>query len=365
MARTTERSCHVPMGSRAAALVSVLSALGSACEASQAQQSAPVLVRAENPIGVGPRDRVIVLDAPTGARREIYRSEGQIADQVAVSPDGRYVAFAEVVGSEPAAEGRLTLLALSGQVVRTIKSAENRGLRNYVWCCDSDRIAVITGSSREDPAFRPETLHIVDVRTGEEKNVESIWRPLQAAWAAFDSSLYIKGAPPPEARGKPGGQWPVYRYHAPSGRLSTTTHRGIFFSPDGSYYFDPSVEGAPFRLYRTIDDQDVTATLTLPSEQVRWGPEFGWMPGADHALLFLDRPPRVPLRPGQPRAPPRRLDPNVPQVYPDRWNLALDAETGRIIDRFQGDIGAGWKTNASALVVERRTGVELVRPRRR
>ncbi len=98
MARTTERSCHVPMGSRAAALVSVLSALGSACEASQAQQSAPVLVRAENPIGVGPRDRVIVLDAPTGARREIYRSEGQIADQVAVSPDGRYVAFAEVVG---------------------------------------------------------------------------------------------------------------------------------------------------------------------------------------------------------------------------------------------------------------------------
>ena len=45
--------------------------------------------------------------------------------------------------------------------------------------------------------------------------------------------------------------------------------------------------------------------------------------------------------------------------------IAVDAETGRIIDRFQGDIGAGWKTNASALVVERRTGVELVRPRRR
>src|SRR5437773_11925806 len=117
------------MGSRAAALVSVLSALGSACEASQAQQSAPVLVRAENPIGVGPRDRVIVLDAPTGARREIYRSEGQIADQVAVSPDGRFVAFAEVVGSEHAAEWRLTLLALSCHVVLHIKTSEYGGLR--------------------------------------------------------------------------------------------------------------------------------------------------------------------------------------------------------------------------------------------
>src|SRR5205809_7799997 len=141
MARTTERSCHVPMGSRAAALVSVLSALGSACEASQAQQSAPVLVRAENPIGVGPRDRVIVLDAPTGARREIYRSEGQIADQVAVSPDGRYVGFPALVGSAPPAEGRLALLALSGQVVRTIKSGATRRPRNYVCCCVRDRVA--------------------------------------------------------------------------------------------------------------------------------------------------------------------------------------------------------------------------------
>ena len=63
------------------------------------------------------------------------------------------------------------------------------------------------------------------------------------------------------------------------------------------------------------------------------------------------------------RKPPQLMDRNVPQLYPDRWNVAVDAETGRVIERFQGDIGAGWKTNSRALPVEGHGGVELVQLR--
>jgi hypothetical protein len=50
-------------------------------------------------------------------------------------------------------------------------------------------------------------------------------------------------------------------------------------------------------------------------------------------------------------------------VAPDRWNLAVDAETKRVTERFQGDIRA-WRTSGPVLPVEKRTGVELVAPRR-
>src|SRR6266516_2369292 len=240
-----------------------------------------------------------------------------------------------------------------------------RGVRDYTWCCSSAKLAIITGVVGE--AVRPvaESLYVVDVQAGAEQFIEGVPRPLQVAWAAFDSSLYIKCAPPPEARGKPGDPAsPVYRYHVPSGRLSRTTHRGIFFSPDGNYYFDVRwAEDSGFRLYRASDDENITSRLALSPRQL--GPDAMWALGAGHVLVFIEKEPRAPEpKPG--RQPDRfqLTDRHAPLVYPDRWNVEVDAETGRVIDRFQGDIHAGWKTNAPTVPVERRSGVELVRPRR-
>ncbi len=88
------------------------------------------------------------------------------------------------------------------------------------------------------------------------------------------------------------------------------------------------------------------------------------MPGADHVLIFTEKPPPQAPKVRQPGD--RRFvgtETRAPRVFPDRWNVTVDAETGRVINRFQGDIGAGWKTNARALPVERRAGVELLPPR--
>lgn len=188
-------------------------------------------------------------------------------------------------------------------------------------CCGPDRLAVITGTVGEpgpiDEAAStslPEGVSVIDVQTGAAVHIDV----------------------------------------------------GVFFSPDGRYYFDTGVYEASgsFRLYRTANDQDVTAQLAVPRHHL--GPEGGWMPGSDHVLVFIEKPP--PRKPGPPEtgdtARGFRGARRMPQVYPDRWNLTVDAETGQVIDRFQGDLGAGWKTNAAALPVERRTGIALVPARR-
>ncbi|HMG17750.1 MAG TPA: hypothetical protein VK573_03410 [Gemmatimonadales bacterium] len=358
---------------RVATCLALISGLPVICTA-HAQDTIPLLVRVEDRTRATPTNRVVARELSTGVDREIYRSEGDILDHVALSPGGRYVAFVEVVGPGGARKQRLVVVELSNRAIRRYGESSiyaARGIRMYVWCCGPDLVAVITGGlAQGDPpagesTTLPHGLSLMDVRTGVATPIEGLRFPLQIHWAGFDSSLYIKDSPDaaPGARGPT--VYPIYRYHVPTRALSRTMRRGIFFSPDGKYYFDTGVaEGwGRFQLYRTAGDQDVTARLAVARHHL--GPEGGWMPGADHALLFIEKPAPQPPKPPQPGDSTVRLSgPPRPRVFPDRWNLAVDAETGRVIDRFQGDAGAGWKTNAAALPVERRTGINLFTVRR-
>jgi hypothetical protein len=332
----------------------------------------PVLVRVEDRTRVGPRNRVVLQHPQTRVDREVYRSEGHIPYDVSVSPDGRYLAFIEVVSQTGAGKQRLTVIEPSGEIASILGESSlyaARGIREYLWCCGPDTLAIITGGLADEGGMGESTtlpygLSLIDVRTGVATPVEGLRFPVQIHWAAFDSSLYIKDSPH-AARGAPRPLvWPVYRLHLPTRVLSRTTHHGVYVSPYGTYYFDTGVYEASrrFQLYRTADDQDVTARLTVARHHL--GPEGGWMPGAHHVLVFVEK-----AAPGPPKPPGlqgRLVDEGRrPRVDPDRWNLAVDAETGRIIERFQGDIAVGWKTNAPALPVERRSGVELFRPRLR
>lgn len=326
--------------------------------AAVSQVTGSLLVRVEDRSRLGARNRVVVRDPRLGADRDIYRSDGSIVGDVTISTDGQYISLMEVVGEERRPVKRLVILDLSGRIVRTIA---DKPIARHTWCC-AGRIAVIVGRAVEEGiGFMPEGVSVVDVQTGSEQRLEGVALPYQMHWASFDSSLYIMAFPPRGARG-PAAVPPVYRYHAPSGNLSLTTRRGVFFSPDGLYYYNPSVEGSGFGLYQTSNDQDVTARLQLPRERVADGPEFGWMPSTGHALLFIDRARPAEPEPAQPPPSFRLGDRNLPHVYPDRWNLVVNAETGSVVDRFQGDLGAGWKTNAAALPVERRTGIDLIPP---
>ena len=341
-----------------------------------AQDTIPFLVRVEDRGRVTVRDRIVIRDPRTGADREIFRTphaEGHIPYQVTVSPDGRYLAFIEVVSQTGAGEIRLTVIDRSGRIVRLLGESSihaARGIREHLWCCGPHILAILVGtlSPFERPSGEssslPPGLSLIDLRTGSTvAHVDGLRFPEQLHWAGFDSSIYIKDVPnvPPGTRGPV--PWPIYRYHVPTGRLTQSAHVGVFFSPDGRYYFDRGVreESSSFQLYRTDNDQDVTATLAVPRHHI--GPEGGWLPGADHTLVFIEKALPRPLSEG-PRRPAVRMAPGTSQVYPDRWNLLVDAETGQVIERFQGDIGAGWKSYPPRLPVERRDGVELLPPLR-
>lgn len=354
-------------------LIGVVLAFSPPPEMANGQELVPVVVRVEDRTRLTPTNRVVVRDPTTGIDSEIYRSDGDIFDDVALAPSGRYIAFIEVVGPGGARRQRLVVVELSSLTIRRFGESSiyaARGIREYLWCCRPDTLAIVTGGLADEGGVGesttlPRGLSLMDVRTGAATPIEGLRFPVQLHWAAFDSSLYVKDSPVASAEARGPVAWPVYRYHVPTRSLSSTAYRGVFFSPDGKYYFDAGVYEASrsFKLFRATDNQDVTARLAVARYHL--GPEGGWMPGADHVLLFVEKPAPEPPKPRQrgERIIPVPVPPS-PRVYPDRWNLMVDAETGRVISRFQGDIAVGWEANTPTLPVERRTGLELIQARR-
>jgi hypothetical protein len=337
-----------------------------------AQDTVPLLVRVEDRTRLGPRNRVVARDPATSTDRDIYRSEGRIPYDVTLSEDGRYLAFIEVLSQGGAGTRRVTVLDRAGRIVTALGVSAvyaPRVVREYVWCCDTGTIAVVTGGLGDEAGSGESTtlpvgLSLVDVRTGDVSAVEQLRSPQQINWVPFDSSLYVKDSPQAGSRARGAVRFLVYRYHAPTRTLSVTTRRGVFFSPDGKYYFDRGTgEGSrSIAVYRTSDDENITSQVLPQGEYQLSGP--GWQPGADHALVFAEESRRT-ERPRHERGRKFAREPTRgPQVHSDRWNVIVDAETGRVIDRFQGDIRVGWTTNVRALPVERRTGIDLMPSRR-
>jgi hypothetical protein len=307
------------------------------------QMAAPVVRR--DRVGRTGYDEVRSYDVATRAPRAIYRSAGRIPEEVEVSPDGRYVSFIEAVtSSSGVSRRRLVVIDPRGTMIRAI---EDTPVGTYAWCCRSGMVAIIGGEPHEDGhiGFTPETLRLIDVTTGVTQPLAGIeGPPYQLNWTAADSGLYIKTLPT-------GGTWRVYRYDARSGSVVLTSRKGVFFSPDGRYYYDWYTAGVGFHLYRAVDDVEVTGELA--SQATRY---TRWMPGGGHVLVVGEKPPTD--------AKPSPVTVVDPDAALERWNLAVDAETKRVTERFQGDIRA-WRTSGPALPVERRGGVAFVAPRPR
>lgn len=309
------------------------------------QQRAALVVRRERSTS---HDQVTAFDAVSRTPRAIYRSSGRIPDDVEVSPEGSYVSFIEAFTTSPGVvRTRLVVIDRDGKVMRAIEDAP---VGTYAWCCRPGWVAMISGPRTEDGdiGFTPESLRLIDITTGVVQVIGGIeGLPYQLHWYGADSVLYIK-----TLQTATGSK--VYRYDARTGRVDLTSRKGVFFSPDGRYYYDWFTPGLGFHLYRAADDVEVTGELVTQVERYT-----RWMPGAGHVLLVFEKPAPRPTdaKPGAVIV----VGPGG-QVLPDRWNLAVDAETKRVTERFQGDIRA-WRTSGPVLPVETRTGVELVAPR--
>src|SRR6266516_2908963 len=287
-------------------LIPTISALYSPLHAVQRRDSVPVLVRVEDRTRVGPRNRVVMRDARTGADREVYRSDGDIPFQVALSPDGDRVAF------ESWAKADCT---------ESVASETTPG----VAARPSWQSSRAWSGKRLGPWPKACTWSM------SKPELSSLLRAFRARCRSpgrRSTVRCISSAPP---RPKPAGSRVIQRQ-----RCIATMSRVV----------------ACLAQRTEASSSPPTATITS-------------MFGGLRIPVFIEKEPRAPEpKPG--RQPDRfqLTDRHAPLVYPDRWNVEVDAETGRVIDRFQGDIHARWKTNAPTVPVERRSGVELVRPRR-
>lgn len=144
-------------------------------------------------------------------------------------------------------------------------------VRRYAWSPSrSNLLAAVTGNNLEEGiGFRAREMIVYDVKT---QNQYSI--PCQAwdvFWALHDHKVYLQNSR-------------VTVFDPERLTLAETPYVGICFSPDGSYYYFPSWEGAVFTLRRTNSNEAVQTHPAL-KEEIQF-PE-GWLEGTNN-LVFYD-----------------------------------------------------------------------------
>lgn len=165
---------------------------------------------------------------------------------------------------------RLQILNLDGEAL----SDPIDSVRRYVWSPDGNKVAYITGDHYEGGSgFLSTGTWILDMGSRENDPVKIYMEGSDLNWRD-NNKLYIWDV---------GDQ--VLRYDTNQKTIEDTSRNGIYFSPDGHYYFDPAREGEPIRLFTTYDDQEVTQHYSfLTSEEIRHAQPRGWLD--DRTLLI-------------------------------------------------------------------------------
>ena len=147
----------------------------------------------------------------------------------------------------------------------------------FAWCGE-DCIAYITGRYSEDGVgFQARGVFVRSPLAGSRTEVLGVPSPYQIAWAAFDSSIYVRST-----RGS------VFRSTRSGGSAVATPRKGMVFSPSGKYYLGRDEASDSARLYETATDR----LVPLPTSRTLGGPG-GWVFDQGDYLLFGRRlPPR-------------------------------------------------------------------------
>lgn len=216
-----------------------------------------------------------------------YSSDGRILE-FKLSPSNVYIALTESLGQAQTSDVRLSIINLSGEVLHSIDL-----VRKFAWSPSGDKIAFIVGTSYEGGlGFHSTGTFVLDMETERiRKLTEGGWDIQWEAWG--DKSIYIWDLT---------NEGPlVLKYRTDSRSLEETSLRGIHFSPNGQFYFNPSAEGAPFGLFKTENDEELTTDdrgipndyqktssnnvlSFLQSRQMRYAQPRGWL---DENILVI------------------------------------------------------------------------------
>lgn len=213
----------------------------------------------------------------SGAEGILYREPSGLVLAFDVSSQGAVAVLVAASESWPTSQTKLFLhiVDAKGKVTGN-ELADATG--ELAWSSDGTYLAYCTGRadvSRDDIASSG--TWVLNVVTGDVRKVSD--RGRHVAWNKSDGAFYIYSVPGP---GETKEQ--VLRYDPPSGAVSETQRKGIYFSPSGSYYYrGKSQNFGSFDLFDSTSDASVLSKSKILSELV---PQpVGWLPDED-LLLF-------------------------------------------------------------------------------
>jgi hypothetical protein len=227
----------------------------------------------------GEEGKVIVTDLKTRETREIYRPAAGQLFEMKVAPRTNYLAVRERVrqfeGMRVTLE-RMTLHLLGPDGVEL--DAIDK-VRDYSWSPDGRYLAYVTGDVvKKDSPFQNAVAWMLDIANRRRSKVTD--NGYVVRWASFDGRLYIR-------------KWDytkntlddVVAYDPSTESLSVTGHHSMWFSPSGSYYYDPGPrlgQGRRQNVYAAASDAVLESKFI--SRLAYWSP-IEWAPDSDLLLL--------------------------------------------------------------------------------
>jgi hypothetical protein len=205
---------------------------------------------------------------PLYSRQEYYFYESQIK----VSPNGEYIAllglFKIILASGERYYERMDLIVLdrSGRELTKVDS-----VWRYCWSPNSDQVAMLKGIRFEGKEL-PNTNRLQVVRIPSQGVIDlGPSDDIELTWPSFDGQIYTKAR-----TGR------VFRYSVTNKRRSLTEYKGLFFSPDGAYYFDRGLGGSVTNIFERKTG-DVVDIEILNIEDANFA---DWVPSQPHLLVI-------------------------------------------------------------------------------
>jgi len=202
-----------------------------------------------------------------------YQEPGFYFDKISLSPDGKLIAaiaiskkFFSDKNGYPYQKHKLVLLNLKSEIIMVIPDVQV-----FSWSPDSSKLAYIAGIDYEGFAFTPSGLWILDVKSKDIRKLDPIGG-YDIYWASFDNHIYATDFRL------------VYKYDPKTGEKTETTYKGIYFSPDGKFYFKKGYEGKS-SLHLTTTNEDITLTFDF-SRKIAESYDIKWAPNGEMFLLL-------------------------------------------------------------------------------
>jgi hypothetical protein len=197
---------------------------------------------------------VYCLDRAHPKPRILWRSTAETVERVWPSPTSDAVAVIHME-SHPETKQRvaITLLSSQGQVISELQDAYD-----FSWGATARSFVYVTGQQVNGRPHCTGVWLCRDAREGRERIAETA---LAVQWAQHDNNVYWMNH-------IVGGSPRIVRFDTKSQSCEPTPHHALFFSPDGTYYYDGSNLVRPRILLTATDD---VLQVDLPGcEAYRW-----------------------------------------------------------------------------------------------